>query len=49
MKALDAGAQGIISPMINNKKEAEEFVSYMRYPPLASKLWAYKTKYCTRI
>mgnify|MGYP005709727129 FL=1 len=25
MKALDAGAQGIISPMINNKKEAEAF------------------------
>ena len=37
MKALDAGAQGIISPMINNKKEAEEFVSYMRYPPLGNR------------
>lgn len=33
MKALDAGALGIICPMINNRAEAEEFVSYMRYPP----------------
>lgn len=33
MKALDAGAQGIICPMINSAAEAAEFVSYMRYPP----------------
>jgi 4-hydroxy-2-oxoheptanedioate aldolase len=33
MKALDAGALGIICPMINNRAEAERFVSYMRYPP----------------
>jgi 4-hydroxy-2-oxoheptanedioate aldolase len=33
MKALDAGAQGIICPMINSAGEAAEFVSYMRYPP----------------
>ena len=33
MKALDAGAYGIICPMINNRKEAETFVSSMRYPP----------------
>ncbi|MCB1434100.1 MAG: 2,4-dihydroxyhept-2-ene-1,7-dioic acid aldolase [Alphaproteobacteria bacterium] len=33
MKALDAGALGIICPMINNRAEAEELVSYMRYPP----------------
>jgi 4-hydroxy-2-oxoheptanedioate aldolase len=33
MKALDAGAYGIICPMINNRAEAERFVSYMRYPP----------------
>jgi 4-hydroxy-2-oxoheptanedioate aldolase len=33
MKALDAGAYGIICPMINNRKEAETLVSYMRYPP----------------
>lgn len=33
MKALDAGAQGIICPMVNSADEAAEFVSYMRYPP----------------
>ena len=33
MKALDAGAYGIICPMVNNRAEAERFVSYMRYPP----------------
>jgi 4-hydroxy-2-oxoheptanedioate aldolase len=33
MKALDAGALGIICPMINNRAQADEFVSYMRYPP----------------
>jgi 4-hydroxy-2-oxoheptanedioate aldolase len=33
MKMLDAGAMGIICPMINNREEAERLVSYMRYPP----------------
>ncbi|UXM94418.1 aldolase/citrate lyase family protein [Bartonella sp. HY329] len=33
MKALDAGAYGIICPMINNRAQAEQLVSYMRYPP----------------
>jgi 4-hydroxy-2-oxoheptanedioate aldolase len=33
MKALDAGAYGIICPMINNRAEAKRLVSYMRYPP----------------
>lgn len=33
MKMLDAGAMGIICPMINNSAEAEQFASYMRYPP----------------
>ena len=33
MKALDAGAYGIICPMVNNKEQAEQLVSYMRYPP----------------
>ncbi|MFV1878378.1 HpcH/HpaI aldolase family protein [Nioella sp.] len=33
MKALDAGAMGIICPMINSADEAAQFVSYMRYPP----------------
>jgi 4-hydroxy-2-oxoheptanedioate aldolase len=37
MKALDAGAMGVICPMINTRAEAEEFVSYMRYPPLGQR------------
>ncbi|WP_425074766.1 HpcH/HpaI aldolase family protein [Sagittula sp. S175] len=37
MKALDAGAMGIICPMISTRAQAEEFVSYMRYPPLGQR------------
>ena len=37
MKTMDAGAMGVICPMINNPKQAEEFVSYMRYPPLGQR------------
>ena len=37
MKYLDAGAMGIICPMVNSKAEAEEFASYMRYPPLGQR------------
>ena len=33
MKALDAGFEGIICPMINSRKEAEKFASYARYAP----------------
>lgn len=33
MKALDAGAYGIICPMVNTRADAERLVSYMRYPP----------------
>jgi 4-hydroxy-2-oxoheptanedioate aldolase len=34
MKALDAGAQGVICPMINDRAEAERLVGACRYPPL---------------
>lgn len=34
MKCLDAGAYGVICPMINNRDEAERFVGACRYPPL---------------
>lgn len=37
MKALDAGAWGIICPMINNGEEARQLVSCVRYPPLGSR------------
>lgn len=33
MKALDAGALGIICPMINSRAEAEAFASCLRYAP----------------
>ncbi len=33
-KALDAGAVGIVCPMVNNRAEAEKFVGSMRYAPL---------------
>ncbi|WP_020683042.1 HpcH/HpaI aldolase family protein [Marinobacterium rhizophilum] len=37
MKALDAGAYGIICPMINTAEEAARLVSYMRYPPIGNR------------
>src|SRR5262245_48660108 len=33
MKALDAGAYGIICPMVNTAEAAAAFASYVRYPP----------------
>ena len=30
---LDLGVLGVIAPMINSKKECEDFVSYCNYPP----------------
>jgi 4-hydroxy-2-oxoheptanedioate aldolase len=37
MRVLDAGAYGIICPMINTKAEAEAFVSAGRYPPMGQR------------
>ena len=37
MKMLDAGAYGIICPMINTPEEAAAFVRYVRYPPLGER------------
>ena len=33
MKALDAGAYGVIVPMVNNRAEAQQAVQACRYPP----------------
>ena len=33
MKALDAGAYGIICPMVNNRDDAERFIGACRYAP----------------
>ena len=32
-KVLDAGAYGVICPMINTPEEARRFISYCKYPP----------------
>jgi 4-hydroxy-2-oxoheptanedioate aldolase len=37
MKALDAGAYGIICPMVNTAEDAARLVSYTRYPPLGQR------------
>ncbi len=37
MRAMDAGAYGIICPMVNTRAQAEELVSYMRYAPLGGR------------
>lgn len=36
-KVLDAGAMGVICPMVNSKEEAELFVRACRYPPAGSR------------
>jgi 4-hydroxy-2-oxoheptanedioate aldolase len=36
-KALDAGAMGIICPMVNTPEEARALVAAMRYPPLGAR------------
>jgi 4-hydroxy-2-oxoheptanedioate aldolase len=33
MKALDAGAYGVVIPLVNNRQEAEQAVAACRYPP----------------
>ncbi|SEL29852.1 4-hydroxy-2-oxoheptanedioate aldolase [Roseovarius azorensis] len=33
MKVLDAGAYGVICPMVNTREDAERLVAYTRYPP----------------
>ncbi|MDE2398036.1 MAG: 2,4-dihydroxyhept-2-ene-1,7-dioic acid aldolase [Burkholderiales bacterium] len=37
MKALDAGAFGVICPMVNTAEQAAEFVGCLRYPPLGQR------------
>jgi 4-hydroxy-2-oxoheptanedioate aldolase len=39
MKALDAGAYGIICPMINTREECEAFVGACRYAPVGYRSW----------
>jgi 4-hydroxy-2-oxoheptanedioate aldolase len=39
MKMLDAGAQGIIVPMVGTADDARRAVEAMKYPPLGSRSW----------
>jgi 4-hydroxy-2-oxoheptanedioate aldolase len=39
MKALDAGAQGVIVPMVNSAEEARQAVGACRYPPDGYRSW----------
>ncbi len=36
-KALDVGAHAVIAPMINTLEDAEEFASFMKYPPIGER------------
>ena len=38
-RALDFGAEGIISPMINTVADARAFVAASKYPPLGERSW----------
>jgi 4-hydroxy-2-oxoheptanedioate aldolase len=38
-RALDFGAEGIISPMINTAADARAFVAASKYPPLGERSW----------
>jgi 4-hydroxy-2-oxoheptanedioate aldolase len=37
MKVLDAGAYGVICPMVNTREDAEKLVEATRYPPLGKR------------
>lgn len=37
MKVLDAGAYGVICPMIDSAEDAEKLVAWTRYPPLGTR------------
>ena len=39
MKALDAGAKGVIVPMVNSREEARAAVAACRYPPAGIRSW----------
>lgn len=36
-KVMDAGADGVIVPMIKNKEEAEQAVAFVKYPPVGKR------------
>lgn len=38
-RALDAGAQGVVCPLINSAEDAERFVRAVKYPPRGTRSW----------
>ncbi|HXZ16395.1 MAG TPA: aldolase/citrate lyase family protein [Roseiarcus sp.] len=38
-RLLDAGAAGVIAPMINSRADAERFASFTKFPPLGERSW----------
>ncbi|MGO4706080.1 HpcH/HpaI aldolase/citrate lyase family protein [Microvirga sp. 2MCAF38] len=36
---LDAGAAGVIAPMINSLEDARRFAGFMKYPPIGTRSW----------
>jgi 4-hydroxy-2-oxoheptanedioate aldolase len=38
-RAADAGAAGVIAPMINNVSDARAFADHMKFPPLGARSW----------
>jgi 4-hydroxy-2-oxoheptanedioate aldolase len=38
-RTLDAGAQGVICPMINSAEDAKRFVQAVKYPPMGTRSW----------
>ena len=38
-RLIDAGAAGIIAPMINSRSEAERFASFVKFPPIGERSW----------
>lgn len=43
-RVLDAGADGVMCPLVNNRREAEQFIDAVRYPPMGKRSnGAYRT------
>lgn len=38
-RLLDAGAAGIIAPMVNSRADAERFAAFTKFPPLGERSW----------
>ena len=38
-RVIDAGAAGVIAPMVNSRADAERFASFAKFPPLGERSW----------